>query len=96
MKKIHFLDAMYGVFFVTLLSGVAVTNCVASKVACQIIKTADDACTVIELMGADGKPVQVPVTKEELQGFAKMSAARRDAEKKAGVQMGAPIPADQK
>lgn len=67
-------------------------NCGATKVACQVIKTANDACTMIETVGADGKPTQVPVTNEELQGFAKMASARREAEKAAGVPMGAALP----
>lgn len=69
------------------------SGCVASKVACQVVKTANDACTVIEMLGADGKPVQVPVTNEELAGFGKIAAARRQAEKQAGVPMGAALPA---
>ena len=69
-----------------------VSACTASKVACQVIKTANDACTVIEMIGADGKPVQVPITNEELQGFGKTAAARREAEKKAGVPIGTPLP----
>jgi hypothetical protein len=87
MKKIYTLAAI-SIFSVFGLGA----SCGATKVACQIIKTANDACTMIETVGADGKPVQTPVTNEELQGFAKMAAARRDAEKAAGVPMGAALP----
>jgi hypothetical protein len=87
------MKTKYGAIFAFALS-YGLLGCPASKVVCQIIKTANDACTVIDMIGADGKPVQVPVTNEELQGFGKMAASKREAEKKAGVSMGAPIPAD--
>lgn len=77
-----------------LVLALTLTACGVGKVACQIIKTANEACTVIEMIGADGKVVQVPVTNEELAGFGQMAAARRTAEKQAGVPMGAPLPGD--
>lgn len=60
-------------------------GCAAGHVACQVIKTANDACTVLEMVGADGKVVQVPVTQDELQGFARLTAEKRSAERSAGV-----------
>ena len=76
-----------------LILALTLTACGAGKIACQVIKTANEACTIIEMIGADGKVVQVPVTNEELAGFGKMASARRQAEKQAGVPMGAALPA---
>ena len=67
-------------------------GCPVSKVACQIIRTADEACKVIELVGADGGTETVPVTGQELAGLARQAAARRKMEQEAGVPMGAPLP----
>jgi hypothetical protein len=74
----------FGIFvsFMVLCS----SGCAAVPVACQIIKTADTACTMIEMVGSDGKVVQVPVTKEELQGFARLTAEKRAAEKRAAAE----------
>jgi hypothetical protein len=86
------MKTKYGAILAFALS-YGLCGCPASKVACQVIKTANEACAVIEMVGVDGKPVQVPVTNEELQGFGKMASARRQAEKQAGVPMGAALPA---
>lgn len=56
------------------------TGCAASKVACQVIRAADEACTVIEMVGEDGKVQQVPVSQQELQGFARATAVKRAGE----------------
>lgn len=54
-------------------------GCAASKVACQVIRAANDVCTVIEYTGDDGVVHQEPVDPRDLQMLAKSAAARRAA-----------------
>lgn len=55
------------------------SGCAAQKVACKVIDVADDVCTILEYVGEDGKKHQVAVPKSELEGFARMTAARQAA-----------------
>lgn len=82
MKK-----SLYSKYFgLLILIGVLVqwalvlSGCPEAKTACQVIRAADTACTLIEVVGEDGKMEQVPVSPAEMQSLARtVSARKRDA-----------------
>lgn len=61
-----------------MLTLAAVGGCAASKVACQVIRVANNACTMIEFSLPDGGVDQVAVSRDELEGLARTASARRD------------------
>lgn len=61
---------------VVICIGLILAGCPASKATCQIIHAADEVCTVIEYVGADGGKQQVSVSKQELQEMAVGVAVR--------------------
>ncbi len=70
-----------GVGLIVLLGAIIAIShgCGYGKVACQVIDTAADACTVLRYLGPDGKPQEVRVPRAELEQFAKTEAARQAA-----------------
>lgn len=54
-------------------------SCGYGRQVCQIIDTAQDACTVIRYLGPDGEEREVRVPRAELQRFAQKEAARQAA-----------------
>lgn len=59
--------------------GLFMAGCPAQQVACQVIRTADDVCTLIEYTDDAGVKHQEPVPAAELRIYAQELAARRAA-----------------
>lgn len=74
-----------------VLGGLTLGCPAAKDVACQIIKTAADVCTVIEYVGEDGKTYRVKVSKEEVAALALDAAKRDGVPGPAGVKPAAPV-----
>ena len=64
-------------FAIVNLSLLSVSQLGCIKEACQVIHAADKTCTVIEVMGADGKVERIPVSQADLMGFAAAAKARQ-------------------
>ena len=61
---------------ICLCAGMFVTGCWAKKPSCEVIKAANDVCTMIEYVDSDGNVHQVKVDKEQLDSLARDSATR--------------------
>jgi len=75
-------------FLLALLSAfmaVPAIGCGYGQVACQVVDTAHDACTVLRYMGPDGKPAEVKVPSSELAAFAHETSMRQGAARDAGT-----------
>lgn len=69
-------------FTLSLLPALALTmgGCPEVTAACQIVKVADSACTMIEFVDETGTVQQTPVASEDLKTLARTSAARRKSD----------------
>jgi hypothetical protein len=61
---------------ICLAFGLITVGCAAKGPACAIIKTANEACTIIEYQGEDGRTHQVKLEKTQVDQLARDGAAR--------------------
>lgn len=84
MKKSLAQEIMFGTAFlacliipIVVLVASLLSGCEHTKTACQVVRAASTACTLIEFVGDDGTVERYPVAPDELRSFAKQSAIHR-------------------
>jgi len=61
---------------ICIAAAVLTSGCWAKDPACSVIKTANEACTIIEYQGEDGRTHQVRVTPGQVEQLAREGAEK--------------------